>query len=145
MPVSFPHGDPTVGFARSDKLRLAQEILTTYVRVRWLLAKRRLPQVVTTLREAPHRDVDGEAELAAGGGWRYALPVVKTLRLLPTDARCLVRSLVLLAVLSRRGAATMLVIGVRPEPRFKAHAWIEYRGTPLLEPGDGEYERLLEL
>ena len=143
-PVSLPHGDPQIGFAWHHKLRLSGEIVATYFYVRWLLARRPLPDVVAALRQGS-RGETGEAELAADGGWRYALSVVKTIRVLPADSRCLVRSLVLLSVLARRGGKTTLVIGVRSQPNFGAHAWIEYKGSPLLDPGDTNHGRLLEL
>ena len=146
-PTSLPAGDPTVGFTWLDKARLALEILVTYARVRWLLLTHRLPRTTELLRE---RRIDapwnfGEGELDAGGGWRYALAVIKVLRLVPLDSRCLVRSLVLLSVLARRGAETTLVIGVLAEPEFAAHAWIEHRGVPLLKAGPTASGRLLEL
>jgi hypothetical protein len=48
-------------------------------------------------------------------------------------------------MLVRRGIESSLVIGVRPEPSFEAHAWVECAGTPLLPTGDEPYGRLVEL
>jgi len=146
-PVSLPAGNPQVGFSIPDKVRLFVEILFAYARVRRILYCYELPRAVELLRSArcePNRRF-GEEELVAGGGWRYALAVVKVLRLLPADSRCLVRSLVLMHVLARRGAETTFVLGVIPEPEFTAHAWIEHRGVPLLKPGRTGDGRLLEL
>ncbi len=67
-----------------------------------------------------------------------------TVRLLPTDSRCLVRSLVLTRLLGRRGVPSSLVIGVMSEPQFAAHAWVEHGGAPLLSPGTG-FQRLVEV
>jgi hypothetical protein len=145
VPVSIPQGDPTVKFTSMHKVRLAAEILAAYVRVRRLLAHKGLPRVVASLREHGARRGSEEEDLVAGGGWRYALSVVKTLRLLPADSRCLVRSLVLLSVLARRGAKATLVIGVKSDREFGAHAWVEYKGAPLLNPGNAADGRLLEL
>jgi hypothetical protein len=78
-------------------------------------------------------------------GRRLGYAVVRTLRLLPTDSRCLMRSLVLTRLLARRGIAGTLVIGVRTGERFEAHAWVEHSGTPLLDPGDATFRRLVEL
>lgn len=146
-PVSLPSGDPRLRLTKVDKARLGAEILLTYGRVRWLMYRHPLPDTVELLREhaGEHRVGGGEAELAAGGGWRYGRAVVKILRLLPTDSRCLVRSLVLLTVLARRSARTTLVIGVVSDPEFSAHAWVEHRGEALLEPGPTGDGRLLEL
>jgi hypothetical protein len=145
MPVSIPGGDPDARFTVLDKVRLTSEILRIYLRVRWLMWRRPLPEVVERLRVRCDGSPIEETDSGANGGWRYAVSVVKTLRLIPLDSRCLVRSLVLLAILARRDAATTLVIGVRSEPEFGAHAWIEDHGWPLLEPGDTEQGRLLEL
>jgi hypothetical protein len=49
---------------------------------------------------------------------------------------CLRRSLVLQRLLGRRGIATELRIGVRKEEaELQAHAWLEYAGQPVGEPG----------
>jgi hypothetical protein len=87
-----------------------------------------------------------EAEpLSRKGRVHLAHAVGRVLLFLPTDSRCLVRSLVLLALLERRGVASMLVIGVRAEPEFAAHAWIEYEGETLLPSGGGQYARMVEI
>ena len=67
------------------------------------------------------------------------------LRLLPTDARCLMRSLVLASLLARHGIYGRLVIGVRPDATFAAHAWIEVDGQPVLPTAQEEFRRLIEL
>lgn len=123
------------------RLALAAEILTTYARVRWLLPRRDLPRAVAQLRRGRRRG-EPPGELSAG---RYSDAVVRVLRPLPTDSRCLVRALVLLAVLARRGVRTELVIGVSPGPSFAAHAWVEHRGLPLLPAGSAGDGRLVEL
>jgi hypothetical protein len=66
---------------------------------------------------------------------------------LPTDSRCLVRSLVYLSLLSRRGIEGTLVIGARTEPEFAAHAWVEVEGEPMLPVKDDgkEFEPLTVL
>ena len=65
-------------------------------------------------------------------GRRLARPVRRTLDPLPWDSRCLMRSLVLLRMLARRGVVCELVIGVKPGEKFEAHASIEHEGHPLL-------------
>jgi hypothetical protein len=128
------------------RLLLAAEILATYARVRWLLPRRELPRAVAQLRGPRRlgwrrRQCEPKEPSAA----RYAGAVVGVLRLLPADSRCLVRALVLLAVLARRGVRSELVIGVAPGPSFAAHAWIEHRGLPLLPAGAARDGRLVEL
>jgi len=55
--------------------------------------------------------------------------------LYPVD--CLVRSLVVVFLLRRRGIAAELRLGVRTlTGRFEAHAWVEHLGVPLGEDAD---------
>lgn len=124
------------------RLALCAEVLVTYGRVRRLLRQadfRRTLAAVGERREPPAGV--GEAEMRAASR-RLARAVVRTLALLPADSRCLVRSLVLTALLARRGIESRLIVGVRPGTRFAAHAWVEHDGMPLLEAG--QFERLLE-
>jgi hypothetical protein len=59
----------------------------------------------------------------------------------PFPARCLARSLALTRLLARRGIATELKIGVRKQDQFEAHAWVEWRGQIVNDPG-GHYAPL---
>jgi Transglutaminase-like superfamily len=132
------------------KLRLSGEVLATYCRVRWWLWRHELEGVVERLRRpsSPASTDDGrssDADTTHLSGLRLGRAVSRTLRLLPTDSRCLVRSLVLTGLLARRGVASTLVIGVRPAPEFAAHAWVEHTGSALLDPGEGGFERLVEI
>ena len=120
-----------------EKAILATEVLATYVRACWLLSRRDLPTALTRLR--------GDAVPAPAPAYpftalRLSHAVTRILSALPMDARCLVRSLVLTAVLARRGIESTLVIGVRPDDEFAAHAWVEANGRRML-PDEG-YARL---
>lgn len=53
-------------------------------------------------------------------------------RAAPND--CLPRSLALLALMRRGGIPVVHRIGARRFPSFHCHAWVEYDGTPVLEP-----------
>jgi hypothetical protein len=120
------------------KLRLAGEILGTYARVRWAMRREELHLLVRRLRSSK-----GAAEpCPQERREQLAGAVMGLLAVLPTDSRCLVRSLVYLAMLERRGVESTLVIGVRTEPEFAAHAWVECENEPLLPSGDGEYAPL---
>lgn len=44
---------------------------------------------------------------------------------------CLSRSIVLHHLLIRKGISSQLCFGVRNKPKFKAHAWVEHKETPL--------------
>jgi hypothetical protein len=120
------------------RLRVAFEIFATYAEVRWRMRRGDVRDVVAALREGAvdtHDPYD-----AYRIGRRLGWPVRRSLDPLPWDSRCLMRSLVLLRMLARRGVVCRLVIGVRPGEAFEAHAWIEHGRHPLL-PTLG-YERL---
>lgn len=127
------------------KLKLAPEILVTYVRARWWMRTRTLPDALELLRAplagAPARNGATVRDMEQ----RLSHAVVRTLSALPSDSRCLVRSLVLSSVLARRGIPSTLVIGVSSEPSFAAHAWVERDGLALLPEGDDGFKRILEI
>jgi hypothetical protein len=131
-------------WAISRKLRLALEILPVYVHARWLLSRRDLPGTLEALRRMPSRPELPELE-AQLTGIRLGRAIERTLGPLPADSRCLIKSLVLLRLLARRGINVSFIIGVQPAPTFQAHAWIERGGLPLIAAGGGQYERLAEL
>lgn len=126
------------------KAKLALEILRAYVFVRWTLLRFPFREALAVVRE--------NRRGSKGGAWEATIPAAKglgravqrTLGPLPLDSRCLIRSLVLVRVLSRRGVEAPLVIGVAGKPQFAAHAWVELGGVPLLPSGTA-YERLTEL
>lgn len=117
------------------KLGLGAEILATYVRVRLSMRRAELPRVVERIRSEAGSKADAPVDPRALGA-----AVMGVLALLPTDSRCLVRSLVYLSLISRRGVDGTLVIGARTEPEFAAHAWVEVAGDPMLPAGDGDGE-----
>jgi transglutaminase-like putative cysteine protease len=53
----------------------------------------------------------------------------------PGRALCLEQSLTLVSLLRRAGIDARLRFGVQPYP-FAAHAWVEYKGSPLGERGE---------
>lgn len=128
------------------KARLAAEIAVTYLRVRLTLRGADLPAAVAALRR---RQVRAAAAFTDPDrdGLRLGAAVTRTLAALPADSRCLMQSLVLLTLLSRRGADPRLVIAVRPGGplELSAHAWVELDGRPLLHPGTPDYGRLVTL
>ena len=76
---------------------------------------------------------------------RLGRAVTRTLNFLPTDNRCLARSLVLDRLLSRRALRSVVVVAARSDPVFAAHAWVEHNGVAVLPPGAPGYQRLIEL
>jgi hypothetical protein len=126
-------------------VRLAAEILRIYARVRWLMREDDVRETVTALRSAPPTDGNGDVSVAPlHTAVRLGHAVARTLSPLPTDSRCLARSLVLTRLLARRGIDSTLVIGVRSVP-FGAHAWVERDGVPVLPTEGSEFRRLTEL
>lgn len=139
--VPAPSTYPTPFTAR-EKAALTAEILSAYARVRWSLWRTDLRASVANLRRVSARPAQGDPTLL---GRKLGGAVVRTLSVLPTDSRCLMRSLVLMRLLARRGIEARFVLGVRAGDEFKAHAWVEREHRPLLPPGDASFERLLEL
>ena len=138
--IVMPQAGP---LPRGQKLALAAEIVVAYGRTRWSLRRSDLRGALADLRApgaTPARDVDSTRT-----GLRLGRAVVRTLALLPTDSRCLMRSLVLTNLLARRGIESRLVLGVRPGEGFAAHAWVEHGSAPLLDPGENEFQRLAAL
>jgi hypothetical protein len=133
------------GRGRREQAALGLEIVVAYARARRELRRAPIERVVERLRSLEPREATApgavEREEARSLGW----VVVRTLRFLPGDTRCLRRSLVLLQLLARRGIAARLVIGVRTRPDFLGHAWVECGGVPVLSPLDGSFGRLVEL
>ena len=143
--VSTPRQLPVVRKLRAgERGRLATEIIAAYLRAQRELGRAPIAVVVERLRSgaSPMRAEDPEALAEAR---RLGRAVVRTLAFLPGDTRCLRRSLVLVQLLARRGISARLVIAVRADPDFLAHAWVEHGGEPLLLPPDKSFARLVEL
>jgi hypothetical protein len=129
-------------FGSGEKIALILEILSDYVAMWRVLRLSDVLQMAARAREVPTRKrVANPLEHLVAR--RLGKVVGKTLGVLPTDSRCLIRSLVLVRLLARRSIASTLVIGVRKASEFAAHAWVEHDGEAILPPG--EYTRLTEL
>jgi hypothetical protein len=126
------------------KATLVAEIVGAYVRVRWWLWRTDLPQTLAAARGA-HGEPQADERESLVLGTRLGQAVGRTLRVLPTDSRCLMQSLVLTRLLARRGIESALVIGVAVEPEFVAHAWVESDDAPLLPTNGSAYARLLRM
>jgi hypothetical protein len=126
-----------------EKVRLILEILAAYPAAQRLVRANRLQDMVSAAREVDSSPHCVAAELEHTLAVRLGVAVTRTLRLLPTDARCLVRSLVLTRLLARRANPSQIIIGVTTGDEFAAHAWVEHEHQPVLPPG--RHERLMEL
>ena len=129
-------------FGPGEKIALVLEILRAYAAMWRVLRLSDVLQMAARAREVPPRGRVADP-LEHQVARRLGKVVGKTLAVLPTDSRCLIRSLVLLRVLTRRAIPGILVIGVRKQSGFEAHAWVEHDGEPILPAG--EYTRLTEV
>ena len=133
----------------AQRVRLTAEVLSTYTHVRWVMRDDDAERSVRRLRMDARKPTENPEQtnhrgLELHAALRLAHATRRVLELLPSDSRCLFRSLTLLCLLERRGISQTLVIAVRPQP-FAAHAWVEVEGQPVLPDADPGYERLLEL
>ena len=132
------------GLTPREKARMGSEIVAAYSRARWLLWRTDLPTTLAALRAGGSAKAADPAE-ARRAGVRLGRAVGMTLRHLPFDSRCLMRSLVLTRLLATRGIDSSLVIAVASDSEFVAHAWVEREGVPLLEPAEDRFSRIVEL
>ncbi len=149
-----PRGRGTL--AAHQRIVLGSEIVGAYVATRWRLGRQNLLTLVADMRAtAGHSSATSRLTASAASTYsvethitaaRLANAVTRTLRFLPeNDSNCLVKSMVLSALLADRGIHTTLVIGARPSPDFLAHAWVEFAGKPLLPTNGFDNTRLLEI
>lgn len=122
----------------TEKLALAGEIVAAYVAIR--LRIRRVP-LVPLLARLRGGVVDpgipaGQAAAEHARAVRLARAVRRTLAHVPGDTRCLTQSLVLTALLARRGIGSTMMLAAATGEEFRAHAWVEHGGVPVL-PGAG--------
>lgn len=125
------------------KIALAAEILREYPPSWRALGRASVIDMVRSARDVRRTTPPMPPDVEHAVARRLGRAVTRTLRLLPTDSRCLIRSLVLTRMLTRRSIPHTLVIGVRNEAGFEAHAWVEHGGMPILPAG--AYTRLTEL
>jgi len=111
------------------------------MRVRRVLRRNDLSAALDRCRNAA---APGEPAPSRDEVVRVARAVRRTLGALPGDSRGLIASLVLIAVLARRGVAASLVVG-RPRPGFGAHAWVEVGGLPALPAAKDKFAQLVAL
>lgn len=129
--------------ALPTKLRLVAMTLSAYGRTRRALGRNSDPRAaLAELRGPKPLPEDAGTYLPA---LRITRAVALVLRALPADSRCLSTSVVACAVLARFGIGSSVVIGVKAEDAFGAHAWVELDGRPLLPPTEDRFDRLVTL
>ena len=126
------------------RLRLVGEIFASYAQARWLLLRGDLPSAVAGVRDRARRLSSTRAPIRDDPR-RLVSIAVRVLERVPFDSRCLMRSLVVLGMLARRGVETRLVVGVEVESGFAAHAWLEHDGVAVLPAGSFASGRLTSL
>ena len=112
-PPLHRRGDARRGAGGRSLRHMRFEILLTHARVRWLLLRRGMGRTVAEMRRPVRR-----APAASPSVQDLAAAVDRGIRLGSRRARPLVKSLVLLRVLARRGIEARLVIGIRPDAGF---------------------------
>ena len=131
-----------------QKLMLMGEILSVYAVMRWRMPRGDIRDLAAGSHDLLQRTT-GEPATADQDRWPVAAhlgrAVFRTLRVLPTDSRCLIQSLVLSRMLAARGIPSTLVIGAHSRPAFEAHAWVEHGRRPVLPPQGFQDSRLVEL
>lgn len=137
-----PAGAILLPLTAIGRVALAAEVFATYAGVRWRMWRGDLNSTVAALRDRPGAWREPGLE-TLWQGVRLSKATTRTLSLLPTDTRCLMQSLVLLGMLSCRRIEAVLIVAVKAEPEFEAHAWIEHDDKALLPTED--HERLVEL
>jgi Transglutaminase-like superfamily len=125
------------------RLKLIAEVLAAYPGCLAKLRSSDLDGMVRAARDVSPNGRQPPEAVRHPLAIRLGRAVTLTLGVLPTDSRCLIQSLVLTRMLSKRSMASTVVIGVRTEPEFSAHAWVEHNGRAVLPPGS--YTRLIEL
>jgi hypothetical protein len=128
--------------APARKLALVAEVLAVHARAGWVLRRHDIRTAVALLRGDTTGTGGPDAYVA---GVRLAKVAARVLDPSPLDSRCLRLSLVVCAMLARRGIGSSVVIGVKGVSSFGAHAWVEVGGRPVVPASEGEFERLVEL
>jgi hypothetical protein len=131
------------------RVALGLTIVIWALRSRWALRRGGIVGAVASARRvAPGRSGSRSDTTQVGDDVASAKQLSSIVALVlghvPGDTRCLVRSLVLLRLLSEQGVAARLVLAIRPESA-EAHAWVEVDGAPVSTPAGDEFVRLSEL
>jgi hypothetical protein len=125
-----------------QRFRLVGEVLVTYVPLLRLLRRNDAQAMVEGARCTRARIVVPASEHHETAV-RLGHVTNAVLSRLPSDKRCLIRSLVVVRLLANRSIDADLIIGVRNDEGFQAHAWVEHAGRPVL-PREG-FHRLASL
>lgn len=118
-----------------DRARVFAEIMAAYLPLLRRVRTNDLRAMVAEARAPQRRRGTVPPAEHHATARRLGSMVTQSLAVLPTDKRCLIRSLVTLRMLEHRSIEARLVIGVATEQGFTAHAWVEHDGAPVLPRG----------
>jgi hypothetical protein len=117
------------------RIRLVVELLATYPGLLRVVRSDDLVAMAQAARAPVRGRITTPPSLEHATAIRLGQIVGHVFGVLPMDARCLIRSLVLLRLLERRSIRATLQIGVKTPGDFGAHAWVEHDGVPVLPTG----------
>jgi hypothetical protein len=131
----------------TEKIGLAAELVAAYVGVRVRVRRVPLASLLARLRSGV---VDsgipaGQAAAEHVQAVRLGRAVRKALAHVPGDTRCLTQSLVLTTLLARRGIGSTMMLAAATGDEFRAHAWVEHGGVPVLPAEGPSFVRLVAL
>ena len=115
------------------------EVLMLYVVAQCLLLLGGLSTALYRMRHLQSRPTPDSSNGGDGLGSELAGLVDRTLKRAPADPHSIVKSLVLIGLLSRRGRSAELVLAVSPGPDLASHAWVESEGEALLDRESSSY------
>ncbi len=135
----------TLARLQPDERRLALRTLMLVAAIRvglWVLSFQQLRRVAGALNSSKHLAINVSQDMPV---LRLVWAVRAASRRIPA-ASCLTQSLALHHLLTRAGHHSQIRIGVAkdPEAGFRAHAWVEYKGEPLLS-GPEEVARYVRM
>lgn len=113
------------------RARVIHEILAAYIPLMRLVRTNDLPAMMVAARTPTRTPVPVSKEMARETAVRLGAMTERVLALLPTDKRCLITSLVVLRLLTHREIPARVVIGVKDDDGFAAHAWVEHEEIAL--------------
>lgn len=137
----------THGPSALRKALLAAEVCLVYGRVRLLLRRFNTPDTVARLRSGrtPLASRYGADRPPRERARQLGRATVRVLAPLPVDSRCLLRSLVLARMMTRRGLPYEILFSVHAGNEFIAHCWVEADGVPMLDPGEADHAVVMRL
>jgi hypothetical protein len=125
------------------RARVTLEVMAAYARLYRQPERAGISSAIGLARRGAPLTV--EDRCAVADARRLGTAVRRVCALLPGRTSCLIESLVLLRLLSRRGITARVVLAVARGAETQAHAWVEVAQQPVLPPAGAEFARLTEL